>query len=265
MNIFRRELRAYWKNLFFWGLGMLALIWSSMVKYSTLKSTGQSISQLLLQFPKSIQAIFGLTGFDISTLKGYYGILFMYLVLMATIHAVMLGAGIIAKEERDKTSEFLFVRPISRFKVITAKLFAGLSSLIIFNLITLVSSILLVQIYGNGQMITDTILLLMLAMFILQLLFFCLGTFMAAIVKRPKSAASAATSVLLFCFALTFIINLNSDYDNLKYLTPFKYFDARNILADGHLDPTFVVLSAALTLVMLFVTYRAYTSKDLVD
>ena len=35
---------------------------------------------------------------------------FFILLLMATIHAAMLGATIIAKEERDKTSEFLFVK-----------------------------------------------------------------------------------------------------------------------------------------------------------
>ena len=63
--------------------------------------------------------LLGFSDLDLSKVSGYYGMLFIYLLLMATIHAAMLGATIIAKEERDKTSEFLFVKPVSRSKVIT--------------------------------------------------------------------------------------------------------------------------------------------------
>ena len=52
----------------------------------------------------------GFSDVDVSKISGYYSILFVYILLMATIHAAMLGADIIAKEERDKTSEFLFVK-----------------------------------------------------------------------------------------------------------------------------------------------------------
>ena len=46
---------------------------------------------------------------------------------MATVHAAMLGADIISKEERDKTAEFLFVKPISRNKIIISKLLGSFS------------------------------------------------------------------------------------------------------------------------------------------
>jgi ABC-2 type transport system permease protein len=49
----------------------------------------------------------------------------------------------------------------------------------------------------------------------------------------------------------------------LKYLTPFKYFDAKDMLDRGSLDPLFVVISAVLLAVMIGVTYRSYNSRDL--
>jgi len=265
MNVFFRELKAHRKGILFWSIGMFLMIWTSMIKYSTLSSTGQSISDLMAQFPQSIQAIFGLTGFDLNTASGYYGVLFMYLALMGTVHAVLLGSGIISKEERDRTSEFLFVKPISRAKVITAKLLAGVVNIVIFNLVTMGSSLYFVGVFNKGNSMTSDIMLLMHALFLLQLLFFFIGTAIAAISSRAKAATSAATSVLLFTFILTFLINLNTSLDNLKYLTPFKYLEAKTILANGHLDLFYVLLSIIIMIVATFITYKSYAAKDLSD
>jgi ABC-2 type transport system permease protein len=234
-----------------------------MIKYATLSTSGQSITELMKQFPHSIQAIFGLTGFDLTTISGYYGVMFMYLALMATVHAVILGSDIISKEERDRTTEFLFVRPISRARVITPKIAAGLACLIAINLVTWGSSQYFVDYYGKGSMSAGDLAVLMAGLFFLQLLFFFIGVVSAATLKRPKLSGSVATSVLLFTFILTIFININEKLDNLKYLTPFKYFDAKNIMADGRLDPIYVLISLILITGMIFVTYRAYDGRDL--
>ena len=135
---------------------------------------------------------------------------------MATIHAVMIGATIIAKEERDKTSEFLFVKPVSRSKIITAKLLAAFTNIVIFNLVTFVSSIILLGKYSNGEDINGEIAILMAAMFILQVLFMVIGSALAAVKKKPKTAASVATGILLLMYMLSIIIDLN---ENIKGLS----------------------------------------------
>ena len=58
---------------------------------------------------------------------------------MATIHAAMLGATIIAKEERDKTAEFLFVKPVSRSKIISFKLLVALVNIVILTIVAAIS------------------------------------------------------------------------------------------------------------------------------
>lgn len=241
----------------------MALVASGMAKYATYSSTGQSITSLIDQFPQSVKIIFGMTGFNLDTASGYFGVLFIYIALMATVHAVLLGAGIISKEERDRTSEFLFVKPISRFKVITAKMMAGLCSVVVLNLVTLGSSLYFVNFYTKDTSFTSFIVVSMSGLFILQLFFFFFGTMVAAINKKPKTSASIATSGLLFAYILTSLININSDLDALKYLTAFKYFDAKDMLARGSLDPLYVVISLLLIGVMTVVTYRAYSNRDL--
>ncbi len=262
MNVILRELKAHWKGILFWSLGMIALIGSGMAKYDAYQSTGQSINQLMAQFPKSVQIILGISGFDLTTAAGFYGLLFIYIAIMAAIHATLIGSDMIAKEERDKTSEFLFSKPISRAKAITGKLLAGFVILVIFNLVTTLSSIYMVQYFNKGASANHDILLLMAGLAFLQLIFFSVGAAVAGINKHQKSSASIATSVLLLTFILYFVINLNDKLDFLKYLSPFKYFEAHAIITNG-LDPFYMVLSLIITVVLIASTYFTYSRRDL--
>lgn len=263
MNIYLRELKVYRKNVIYWSIGIIMLLWASMIKYQTLNTSGQSISELMKQFPQSIQAIFGLSGFDLTTISGYYGVMFMYMALMVTVHAVIIGSDIISKEERDRTTEFLFVRPISRVKILTSKISAGFTYLVILNLVTWGSSQYLVDYYGKGSMSAGTLAIMMIGLFFLQLIFYFVGVTAAAVLRRPKLAGSVATSVMLFTFLITIFINVNDKLSNLKYLTPFRYFDAKDILSSGHLDPLYVSISLLLIAGMIALTYRNYASRDL--
>lgn len=249
--------------MFFWCIGMIALVGSGMAKFAAYQDNGFSFNQLLDQFPRSVQIIFGLNGLDLTKASGFYGVLFLYIALMAAVHAALLGAEIIAKEERDRTTEFLFVRPISRARIITSKLTAGLCNLVILNLVTLVSSILFVDYSNKGSSVTKDILVLMAGLFFLQLIFFFIGMAVAAVNKKPKTSASLATSVLLSTFILSYLIDFNSKLDALKYFTPFKYFDARVLVASGKLDPVYVAISLIIIAALTFITYSSYRKRDL--
>jgi ABC-2 type transport system permease protein len=264
MNIYRKELKSHRKSLIFWCIGVILMVASGMNKYSSLYSSGQSMNDLMADMPKSMQAIMGVGAFDLSKASGYYGMLFLYLVLIATIHAAMLGATIIAKEERDKTSEFLFVKPVSREKIITAKLVAAFTNIIVFNLVTFASSVVIVGKVSDGEKVNGHIALTMLGMFILQLLFMVIGSAISAVKKRPKSAVSLATAILLLTFVLSVAIDLNEDLEGLKFLTPFKYFEAKNMMNGGGLDAVFVMLSFVLIAAMTYSTYAFYKKKDLI-
>ncbi|MGN7761435.1 ABC transporter permease subunit [Paenibacillus sp. 22594] len=263
MNIFWREMKSYRKSLIFWSIGVFLMVASGMGKYAGLSASGQSMGQMMADMPKSLQAILGIGNLDLNTASGYYGMLFVYLLLMATIHAAMLGANIISKEERDKTSEFLFVKPVSRHHIITSKLLAALVNIILFNLVTLWASLLIVGKYSKGESVAGDITMTMLAMFILQLLFMSIGTATAAVQKKSKAAASLATGILLLTFVLSIAIDLNDRLASLKYITPFKYFEAKNVMYGGGLDVVFVLLSAALIVVLVAVTYVFFNKRDL--
>jgi len=262
MNVFIMEMKANTKALIIWCIAMLFMVGSGMSKFDALSSTGQ-INDIMSKLPSALKAIFGLGNFDLSKASGYYGLLFLYLVLMTTIHAAMLGANIISKEERDKTTEFLMVKPISRSKIITAKLLAASVNIIILNIITLVSSIAIVGYMAKGEVVNGEIEILMAGMFILQLMFMLIGTALAAVIKKPKTAASIATGMILATYLLSTAIDINTNLESLKYITLFKYFEAKNLIASGGFDPVFIVLSAIIIIILLYVTYVFYKKRDL--
>jgi ABC-2 type transport system permease protein len=263
MNIYLKELKSHRKSLIFWCIGVFLMVVSGMAKYTGLSSSGESMNDLMADMPKSLQVIMGVGTFDLNTASGFYGLLYIYLLLMATIHAAMLGATIIAKEERDKTSEFLFVKPISRAKIITAKLLAAFTNIVIFNLVTWISSAVIVGKYADGEAVNGDIAVTMMGMFLLQLLFMVMGSAISSLKKRPKTAGSLAAGILLLTFVLSVAIDLNESILALKYVTPFKYFEAKNMMYGGGFETVFVVLAVTLFAVLTAVTYVFYKKRDL--
>lgn len=263
MNIFLREMKANRKSLIFWLAGLFFMVVGGMGKFGGVKASGQSMNDLVEKIPRAIKTIMGIGAFDLSTVGGYYGMLFIYLVLMATIHAAMLGANIISKEQNDRTSEFLFVKPISRSKIITWKLAAAIANILIFNITTGVLSIVMVNYYEKSGAITGDILKLLVGMLILQIMFLLIGTGIAAVSKNTRLPASVATGILLAVYMLSMGIDMNERLDFLKYLTPFKYFEAKNLIGGGKFESVFLILSIVIIVVLLNVTYVFYKKRDL--
>ncbi len=263
MNIFLRELKAHRWGLLFWSLGMIAMVYMGMMKYGAYEASGESVQAIMDALPKAIAAVFGLTGFDLSTAAGFYGVLFTYIAVIGAVHAVLLGAELIAKEERDHTSEFLYSKPASRGKILTGKLSAGLFNLVVLNLVTLVTSLYVVSVFNTQAPFDGDIMLMMVGLFFIQLVFFSIGAVLAGSSSRPRGASSLAASVMLVTFLLSSVVNMNENLGFLRYFTPFKYFDAANLLTDHALDPVFVALSVVIIAAGVVGTYRFYTARDL--
>lgn len=263
MNIFFREMRANRKSLILWLAGLLFMVVGGMAKYGGASASGQSMNELIQQMPRGMRAIIGVGSYDLSTVRGYYGMLFIFLVLMGTIHAAMLGANIISKEQRDRTSEFLFVKPVSRAEIITRKLAAAVVNILIFNIVTGILSVVMTNYYGKGESITGDIVKLMIGMLILQLMFMLIGTGIAAVSKNTRAPASKATGILLAAYFLSIGIDMNEKLDFLKYITPFKYFEAKNLIGGGNFDPGFLIISFGIIAALLYVTYAFYKKRDL--
>ncbi|MDP3970571.1 MAG: ABC transporter permease subunit [bacterium] len=262
-NLYLQELTAHKKGLIGWSIGMILMVAGGMSKYQGYKQAGESVNDFMAGMPEGVLAVFGGGQLDLTQAVWFYALIFLYLLIMGAIHSAMLGAELIAKEERDNTCEFLYVNPISRTDIITAKLLAGVTNLVVLNLVTLVSSLLIVEAFNDGDSVTNQIFLMMIGLFFVQIIFLSIGMASAAVVKKPKLVSPIATGFMLSTFFLSMYIKIKGDYEWLQYFTPFHYFDGETIVKDNALNPTFIVLSIGIIIFMFSFTYFVFNKRDL--
>lgn len=261
MNVYRKEIWNNLRSLLFWGLGVLLFIAASMSKYAALSKDPSALG-IFTQLPMGLQVMFGVGHLDYATTSGFYGMIFPYLTLMAAIHASMLGAVILSKEERDKTTEFLYVKPATRARILTEKLLAALTMVVLYTLINWATSVGMVRAFGEQA--DATIATLMLGMLLVQLVFLALGIAAAAVLAHPKAATGVTTAVMLSAYILSVAIDVNGNINWLKGFTPFSYFDAKLIVGNGEgLSLPYAALCIGLTALLLLWAYTRFPKRDL--
>jgi ABC-2 type transport system permease protein len=244
-----------------WSLGILFFVAASMSKFSVMAGSS-SMMELFDGLPIGMQALFGIGQLDFSTASGFYAMVFPYLLLMVAIHASMLGAVILSKEERDKTTEFLYAKPASRTQILTAKLLAALTQVLVLTLVNWIAAIGAVLAFGENAVGQMT--LLVLGMALVQLVFLALGIAAAAAVKRPKAATGIATGAMLTAYLLSVSIDLNSSIGWMAIFTPFQYFDAKDIVGAGTgLSLPYALLCVGLVAGLLGLSYLRFEKRDL--
>jgi ABC-2 type transport system permease protein len=262
VNIFIRELKANFKSLLIWSAIIGLLIMMAAAKYSGFAGDPEMV-KMLDSLPPAMMDAFNMRGFNLTTITGFYGIMFVYFALMGAIAAAMWGSGTISKEERDKTVEFSLVLPVSRSRVVTAKALAVLVNCAAFVLITWAISLIGTRTYNPDQAFYDFLALEMAAMFAIELIFLAIGLLLGCTMKQYKLSGSTAVAIILTTYFASILSSLDQSMDFLKYFTPFKYFDARALFQAGGMDGGYVLLSGAIIVVCLAVAYWVYNKRDL--
>lgn len=262
MNIFVREVKANLKSLLIWGVIVILFVTIGISKFSAYYENPEMMT-ILDNMPQAILTAFNFQAFNLTTVSGFFGVMFTYYALLLSIAATMWGSDTISKEERDKTVEFSLTLPVTRGRVVTAKSLAALVNCVGLLLITWGASVVGASRYEPDAAFYRYVRLSMLALLVMQLTFLAIGIFLGCAMKRYKMAGSVAVSVLLGTYFLSVISGLSKNLKFLDYVSPFRYFDAGVMLRESRLDVTSLVLSAAIILISMTAAYLTYARRDL--
>lgn len=262
MYIFLREVKANLKSLLIWSGIIILLILMANAKFTAFADDPATVKMLDSMPPALLDAL-SMRNFNLTTVSGFYGVMFVYFALMAAIAAAMWGSEIISKEERNKTVEFSLVLPVSRSRVVTAKALAALVNCILFVLITWGASLVATRSFSPDQAFYKFLALEMQAMFVIELIFLSLGLLLGCAMKQYKLSGSTAVGIILLTYFMSIVSVLNENLDWFKWFTPFKYFDANEMYHSGALDGTYLLLSAGIIVVCLVGAYVVYNKRDL--
>ena len=262
MRIYFRELKANFKSLMIYCGISLFFLTVGFAKFSGYAENPELL-EVMNGLPDAMLDAFSMNAFNLTTVEGFYGVMFVFIGLILSIAAVMWGSDIIAEEERDKTVEFALTLPVRRSTLIAAKTAVVVTNSIILGLFTWAITLANAAQYDPEPVFYEFVALGMLAIFIMQLVFLAVGVLLGAGIKNHKKASSIAISILLGTYFISVIAGLNEDFEKLKYLTPFKYFDPAKLLNEGRLEPVFLWLSLGIVVLSMAGAYLTYSRRDL--
>ena len=260
MTLVKHELRQGKTSFLIWTASVGFLLAICIFLFPEMKEQMDGVNDIFASMGSFTEA-FGMDRLHFGTLIGFYAVeCGNILGLGGAFYASLCAVGILSKEEKDKTAEFLLTHPVSRKRVLTEKLIAVLIQITAMNII--IYALAVGSIAAVGEAIPwREISLLHLAYYLLQLELagICFG--ISAFLRKGSVGVGLGMAVMMYF--LNLIANIADAAEFLKYITPFGYCEAADIVSNGSLDSTLVMIGAVMGICGIMIAYLKYTKKDI--
>lgn len=259
MTIFKHELKQGRNSLIIWTAAISFLMLVCVLMYPQMKGEMEDVGEMFSSMGSFTQA-FGMDQLNFGTLIGFYGIeCGNILGLGGAFFAALCAVAMLAKEEKEHTAEFLLTHPVGRVRVVTEKFAAVIMQIVFLNLFVLAAAVVSIVLIGE-EIPWKEISLLHSAYFLLQIEIagICFG--ISAFLRRGSLGIGLGLAALLYFVNL--IANISESAEFLKYITPFGYAEASDIIASGGLCGKFVLVGAVIFAVGIAAAYVRYLRKD---
>ncbi|MBQ8215183.1 MAG: ABC transporter permease subunit [Clostridia bacterium] len=135
MTMVKHELKMGRNSFLIWTSAIGFLLTVCVFLFPEMKGQMDGVSDVFASMGSFTEA-FGMDRLNFGTLVGFYAIeCGNVLGLGGAFYASLCAVGVLSKEEKDKTAEFLLAHPVSRTRIITEKLIAVFIQITVLNLI----------------------------------------------------------------------------------------------------------------------------------
>lgn len=262
MNIYKHEFKVNFKTMVGWIVTLCGLVAMLMAFYPMFKNDLDTFLKMLDNFPPTIKAAMGIAVDSFKSPLGFYTFAFTYSLLFAAIQAMNLGIGIVSKEEREKTADFVLTKPASREKILSAKLITVFTVLVITNIFYSIVSWLLLSGVAEESLAMEKFALINASLFFSQMIFFSIGLVISVSAKKIKVVLPVSLGLVFGFFAVS-AFAVTSEDDKLRYLTPFQYFKTEHILMYGSYENIYPVVGALIVIICIAASYLLFKRRDI--
>ena len=260
MTLVKHELKQGKASFFIWTASIGFLLVTCIFLFPEMKGQMNGVNDMFASMGSFTEA-FGMDRLNFGTLTGFYAVeCGNNLGLGGAFFASLCAVGILSKEEKDKTAEFLLTHPVSRKRVITEKLIAVLIQITAMNIIIYALAVGSIAVVGE-TIPWKEISLMHIAYYLLQLELaeICFG--ISAFLR--KGSVGVGLGIAAMMYFLNLIANIADVAEFLKYITPFGYCEGADIVSNGSLDCTLVAIGIVLGISGIITSYLKYTKKDI--
>ena len=260
MTLIRHELKQNWKSLAIWTLSIGFFVVICVLMYPEMEGEMEDVSEMFSSMG-AFTAAFGMDKLNFGTLIGFYAIeCGNILGIGGAFYAAILGITALAKEEKEKTAEFLLSHPIRRTKIITEKWIAILVQIVVLNVLVFFMSIASI-VSINEKIMWEEIGYLHLAYFLVQIVLagICFG--ISAFIR--SSGIGAGIGLATTMYFINIVANITESAKDLKYITPFGFAEGADIITNVGLDWKMVAINMLFAIIGIVVAYYEYCKKDI--
>lgn len=262
MNILIQELKMEWKSLLIWCIALIGTLYLFMLIYPLLASQMADFQKVFESFPIEFQRAMGAENLNLGNILGFYTFALTYILLAGAVHAMNLGVSVLSSEVRDKTGDFLFVKPVSRKRIISMKMLAVLIQIVIINAAFFIASWFILNMISSTSFDTKLFMLLTGTLFFIQIFFASFGFFISVFLRRIKTVLPISMGVV-FLFYIIFLLNETLKDIKLGYISPFDYFSLSAISKNMSYNSVYLVLWTFLVFMFVYLTFHVFGKKDL--
>lgn len=264
MNIFKFELKGYFKSVLIWSLSISAGIIMYMAFFPAVQTEADAFMSLMDSFPEEFLAVFGMnTDLPVTSAIGYFGLTYSFTVIPVAIQAANYGFHMLSVEERELTADFLMTKPVRRSKILFSKFFAAWLALLVTVAFFWGSSVLSIELFRGDEIVNlRNVHILCSTLVLFQLCFVSVGMLISVILKKIPSVISFSMAFGFGTFILASFKNLLSS-DLFGYFSPYSYFDYNYILVNGELYQSGLITALVVIITSLSATYFLYSRRNI--
>ncbi len=262
MNMYWHELKSLRKSTILWTCAMISLAALYLSIYPSIASDAADFRKLLSGYPPQIRAMLGISLDSITSLLGFYSMTFSFIALLGAIQAMNLGVSVLSKETREKTADFLLTKHVSRRAIVTSKLLAALTMLIITNIIYDAVAAAFANLVKTEDYRIRLFFMINLTLFFVQLIFFTIGIALSVIIPKLKSVLPVSLGVVFGFFFIGALL-ASGENDIARFFSPFKYFNSAYIIQNSGYETPYLLTGAIVVILAIAATYMIYAKKDI--
>ncbi len=249
------------KSILGWSIAITAIMTLYMILFPSI----QDMAQLKMDaMPQELLQFVGMEDLsDMGNYTTYYGMIYGIIIIAVSIFSATFAAGLITKEEKTKTIEFLNALAVSRGEIYISKYLTATIGVTIVLTFAILSTIICGYINGGETFQLVDIIASAKTTSFTALFFGAIALFLAAF--NPKIGTGTTGSiVVIVCYMLGYLGELlGENAEVLLYFSPFISFSVENSIEMG--SKFFATLGVYLLIYILVLIggYLAYEKRDL--
>lgn len=263
MNMYLHELKSLRKTAVIWTCAFIALAALYFSIYPSMVNDAADFKELLEKYPAAVRAMLGINLDYITSILGFYSMIFSFIILCGAIQAMNMGVSILSKESREKTCDFLLVKPVSRMEIVSAKLLASITTIILTDVVFFGISLFMANSVKTSDFSIKLFLMINLTMFFIQLIFLSIGILLSVLINKLRSVLSISLGTVFGFYMIGAIISTGKANAAARFISPFKYFDAAYIIKNGSYEVPYMIFSAVIIIISIIASYFIYDKKDI--